>query len=114
MKKKNKNVNYLDKIPQRNEFVGWKCDENDIITLEVENKGFFNKLFQLILKKPKISYIHLDKLGSFIWKEINGELSVFEIGEKVKNTFKDEANPLYERLCKYFDILKSYNFIQWK
>ena len=35
---------------------------------------------QKLLKKPKISYIHLDERGSFIWLKIDGEKMVdFEL-----------------------------------
>ncbi len=103
--------NYLEKIPKKNPEINWT--ENDVITLEIENKGMMNRIFQKLFKKPEITYIHLDNLGSFIWKEIDGEKSVTEIGERVSEHFGDDANPLYERLIKYLEILKSYNFIEY-
>ena len=106
-----KSQNYLEFIPEKAEGLTYAVGENNIVTLEVENKGVFNRLFQLILKKPKISYIHLDDLGSFIWCHINGNNSVFEIAEMVKKSYGDNAEPLYERIIKYFEILKNYKFI---
>ncbi|MBE7038484.1 MAG: PqqD family protein [Ruminococcaceae bacterium] len=114
MKKNVINENYLDKIPVRNEKINFTSDENGIVTLEIENKGIFNKLAQKLLKKPKISYVHLDETGSFIWPLIDGEKSILALGEDVKERFKDKANPLYERLAKYFQILESYKFINFK
>ncbi len=105
--------NYLEKIPKRN-VMNFSVDEKNIITLEIENKGFANKIAQKILKKPKISYIHLDKFGSFVWNKIDGEKSIIDIGKDVEKEFGDEANPLYERLAKYFEILKSYDFVSFK
>ena len=105
--------NYLEKIPVRGNFE-WSKDDDGIVTLEVENKGIVNKLAQMILKKPKISYIHLDKMGSFIWPIIDGQKSILEISESVKEAFGEEAEPLYERLCKYFQILASYGFVTFK
>ena len=113
MKKKTKE-NYLEKIPVRNNSISFTSDENGIVTLEIENKGVFNKLAQKFLKKPKISYVHLDETGSFIWPLIDGKKSILELGKYVEEKFKDKANPLYERLAKYFQILESYNFISWK
>ena len=103
--------NYLDRVPKKNEGINWT--KEDVVTLEIENKGIMNRLFQKFFKKPKISYVHLDGMGSFIWKEIDGEKTVTEIGEKVSAHFGDDANPLYERLIKYLEILKSYNFIEY-
>lgn len=85
-----------------------------MVTLEIENKGILNRLFQKVLKKPKISYIHLDDLGSFIWNQIDGQTTVFQISEKVKETYGEKAEPLYDRLIKYLEILKNNKFIIMK
>lgn len=106
-----KNENYLDRIPMRNDMIRWTVDDANNVTLEIENTGFLNKLFQKLFKKPKVSYIHLDEMGSFVWPIIDGEKTITKIGEKVKEHFGDKAEPLYERLSKYFQILASYNFV---
>ena len=105
--------NYLERVPVRGDFK-WSADEADKITLEIENKGFFNRVAQKLFKKPKISYVHFDEMGSFIWPLIDGEKDVFEIGKLVEEHFGEKANPLYERLATYFRILESYGFIKWK
>ena len=112
--KKGDDRNYLEFIPVRSGALAWSADEKGSITLEVENTGFFNRLFQKLLKKPKISRIHLDELGSFVWPLLDGEKNVFELGELVKERFGEKAEPLYPRLAKYFKILESYHFIEMK
>ena len=102
--------NYLDLKPRKSDKISWS-EEDGKVTLEIENKGFWNRVFQKLLKKPKVSYIHLDELGSFVWPLIDGEKTVLEIGEAVEARFGEKANPLYERLVKYFEILKSYHFV---
>ncbi len=114
---KNKNVvpeNYLDKIPQHKDGLNWSVDENGRVILEVENKGIANKIMQVLLKKPKVSFIHLDEMGSFIWQKIDGKKNVFHIGKEVKEYFGDKAEPLYERLAQYFGILESYGFVEFR
>ena len=111
--KKEKQENYLDKKPVRAD-IPWHTDENGNVTLHVENKGFMNKIAQLIFKKPKVSYIHLDEMGSFIWPVLDGGKDVFEIGKAVKEHFGEKAEPLYERLSKYIQTLESYKFIEFK
>lgn len=106
--------NYLDKIPMQREGLNWSKNSNGEITLEVENKGFINKLFQLILKKPKLSYIYLDEIGNFVWPLIDGKKNIYQIGKLVKEHFGDKAEPLYERLAQYFHTLETYKFIKWK
>ena len=103
--------NFLEKKPQRNPDINWN-EKDGQITLEIENKGVFNRLAQKLLKKPKISYIHLDEMGSFIWPLIDGESDIIALGERVKEHFGDKAEPLYERLSKYIKILESYGYVK--
>ncbi len=115
MKKSNKIPdNYLEKIPMRNPSLGWSVDENGAVTLELQNKGVFNKIAQTLFKKPKVSYIHLDENGSFVWTLIDGEKSILKIGEEVKEHFGDAAEPLYPRLAQFVKILEDYKFVTLK
>lgn len=107
-----KDENFLEKIPVIKESVEWTSDENGIVTINIHNKGFFNFLAQKLFKKPKISYIHLEENGSFIWLSIDGEKNLIEIGKKVDEKFGEKAHPLYERLAKYVQMLESYGFIE--
>lgn len=114
---KNKNVitkNYLEQIPVCNPNIAWNVDENGLVTLEIENKGIFNRVAQKFLKKPKISYIHLDENGSFVWPLIDGHRDIIEIGKLVDEHFGEKAHPLYERLAKFFKIINSYGFVDFK
>ena len=110
---KKTNVNYLDKIPVHPEGIPWSKDENGIVTLEIENKGFFNKIAQKFFKRPKTSYIHLDKTGSFVWPLIDGKKCIADLAADVDAEFGEEAHPLYERLAQFFRVLDSYKFISW-
>ena len=114
MKKKNViTKNYLEKIPTCSPEIKWSKDEKGIVTLEIENKGWANRIAQVVFRRPKISYIHLDSLGSFVWPLIDGKSNIIEIGEEVDKEFGEKAKPLYERLARYFQILESYHFIDW-
>ena len=104
--------NYLDRIPVRPSHIKWRTAD-DIVTLEIENTGFMNRLAQKLFKKPKVSYIHLEKIGSFVWQTMDGEKTVTDLGKEVEAKFGEEAYPLYERLAKYFQTLDSYGFINW-
>ena len=115
MKKKNViTKNYLEQIPVRHESINWTVDDAGLVTLEIENCGFFNRIAQKLFKRPKISYVHLDENGSFIWPLIDGEKDIIAIGKEVDEHFGEAAHPLYERLAKFFQILESYHFIIWK
>ncbi len=103
---------YLEKKPAKKASLGYSSDEAGAVTLEVENKGIFNRIAQRLFGKPKISYIHLDENGSFIWLLLDGEKTVSDIGEAVREHFGEKAEPLYERLIKFITILESYGFIE--
>ena len=113
MKKKKIDKNYLERIPVHPEGIPWKTDENGIVPLEIENKGTMNRIAQKLFRKPKVSYIHLDKTGSFVWPLIDGKKTITELGKEVDAHFGEEAHPLYERLATFFNILDSYKFISW-
>lgn len=108
-----KKENYLERRPVRSKTLNWSADDEGMVTLSIENKGFFNKIAQVFFKKPKISYIHLDEMGSFVWPLIDGEKTISDIGEYVKEHFGEKAEPIYERLARHFQILNSYGFVDW-
>lgn len=112
--KKKAGENYLDKIPMRPEGISWFTDEAGIVTLDIENTGAFNRIAQKLFHKPKVSHIHLDQMGSYVWPLMDGERSLLDLGKLVEARFGDEASPLYERLAKYMQILDSYHFVNWK
>jgi len=112
MANKRKKENLLDKIPTVSSKLKWDSGENGIVTLYIENKGIFNTIAQKLFKKPRISQIHLDEMGSYVWPLIDGKRDIFELGKDVKTHFGDKAEPLYERLAKYFQMLADYGFIK--
>ncbi len=62
-----------------NKVSDWKLDDNQKVTLYVENKGIMNRIMQALIQKPKVSYIHLDEKGSFLWPMFDGKTKVSEI-----------------------------------
>ncbi len=113
--KKNKNTeNFLERKPARAEWLTWSAEDTGKVTLEIENKGLMNRICQKLFKKPPVSYVHLDDMGSFLWPYLEGEKTIIELGELVKEKSGEDAEPLYERLVKYLQILESYRFIIWK
>lgn len=106
--------NYLENVALKNPQIMWTCSQEGLVTLSRENKGIINRVAQLLLRKPKISYIHLDEFGSFVWQCIDGESDITAIGAKVKQHFGKNVEPIYERLSKYFQLLFNCGFITYK
>ena len=109
-----KPVNYLDYIPVYNESNRFETGEDGIITIFAENKGFFHSLAQKFLKKPRFSQIHLDEMGSFILPLIDGQRSVYDIAQLVKEHFGEQAEPLYNRLVTYMAMLENCGFVSFR
>lgn len=78
------------------------------------NRGLFNRIAQILFKRPKISWIELEGMGSFIWNQIDGKRNVYEIGKLVKEKYGQEAEPLYERLSTYIKTLHNSCFIVYE
>ena len=104
---------YLEKRPVRSQALSWSTGTDGTVTLEVENRGMMNRIAQKLLGKPKVSYIHLDEMGSFLWCNLDGSQSILGLGDLVDARFGQEARPLYTRLARYMQILESYRFISW-
>ena len=114
MRKKKQSINYLDLIPQRAEDLRWHTDEQTgLITLVVTNKGLFNTIAQKVFHRPRTTQVHLDETGSYLWPLIDGQKTVAELADRLKEQFGEKAEPLYPRIVKYFQIVESYHFIRF-
>ena len=108
---KKSKTNFLDYIPTCNPKYTWDADKKGIVTVHVVNSGIYNFIAQKIFKKPRISHIKLDEYGSFVWQQMDGKKSVYDISIIVGEKFGKDAEPLIDRLVKYFRILYQNKFI---
>ena len=106
--------NYLDLIPSIKENLKWNTEEDGKVTVICEHKGITDKIATFIFKMPKETQVHLDEFGSFVWLNIDGKASVYDISQKIKEEFGNKAEPLYERICKYFVMLEDNRFVEMK
>lgn len=113
-KQKESEKNYLEMIPVKSSVLNWHKDAENLVVLEVENTGIFNKFAQKFFHRPKITQVHLDKNGSFLWPLIDGEKNIAQLAELLKQEFGEAAEPLYPRIVKFFQIVESYHFIQFR
>jgi hypothetical protein len=113
MARKNKE-NYLDYIPRPNRLFQTSENPAGRIVIRTEHRGFYNFLAQKIFGKPRFSDIELDDFGTFVWKQMDGEKSIFEIGRAVKEAYGEKAEPLYERLSRFMKILHEQHYIVYE
>ena len=108
---KKKADNFLDYIPKHNSLYEYRTNGNGQVEIKMVNKGLFNRIAQIFFKRPKVSWIELPGMGTYIWNQIDGKRNVYEIGQLLKNEYGQEAEPLYERLCTYIKSLHNSCFI---
>lgn len=112
-RKKNKE-NYLDHVPKHNVLISYTTNKNNRIEIRTANSGMFERMTQILFKYPKYSYIELDEFGTFMWQQIDGEKTIFEICLLFRDRFGKEAEPLFERAAKFFWILHKKTFIVYE
>ena len=108
-----KQENYLDYIPAVSRRNTWEADKAGMVTIHMIHRGFYAWLAQRLFRRPRVSHIRLDAMGSFIFQRIDGKRTVGEIAELVKAEFGKDAEPLYDRLVKYMQILRNNGFIRY-
>lgn len=113
MAKKQKK-NYLDFVPVINSQNTWSEGEDGVVTIHMVHRGFYNRLAQKVFHTPKISHIKLDEYGSFLWKQIDGTRTIGTLAQQMKAQFGDKAEPLYDRLVKYMQILRNNRFVLFR
>ena len=102
----------LGKIPKKN--VDYDYDEESkTYTILMVHTGLNHKLAQKIWHKPKITRVRLEGMGNTVWEAINGENTIEDIGEILKEIYGEKAEPLYERLGQYLRNLEKNKFIKY-
>ena len=112
-KSKKNEKNYLDFIPVKNPDIEYETDENGIVTVFIEWKGFYHKIAQKIFRRPRVSDIKMDKSGSFVWNAIDDEKDVHQLSKEMESEFPKMEKSL-SRLIKFLEIMKDNNLIYWK
>ena len=98
--------NYLDYVFQRKPGLRWDVREEGEVVLHIRHKGFTHFIAEKLFDRPPVTHVHLEPIGSFIWQQIDGKRTVYEIGLLLREAFGDEAEPLYERLAVYMKQLE--------
>ncbi len=106
--------NFLDYIPKHNSRFLWAVNDQGHVEINQPNTGLFNRIAQLLFKRPKTSQIELEDFGSFVWQNMDGVKSVYDIGKLVKEEFGEKCEPLYERLSVYVKTLHNNEYIVYQ
>ncbi|QIB27968.1 PqqD family protein [Caloranaerobacter azorensis] len=110
-KKIKKSVNFLELVPQKNNTFKWEVDDEGLVQIIIPRNGVLDRIVRVFFKTPEVMRIDLDPIGSCVWKAIDGQRNIQDIANILKEEFGDKAEPLYERLGTYMNILRNNKFI---
>ncbi|CEH33594.1 PqqD family protein [Romboutsia lituseburensis] len=87
--------------------IKFEVNENQIVTVLEKQDHFIQRFFRkLKFKIPMYKRTELDKYGSFVFLQIDGEKTVEEIGSKLELKYGEESHPLYERLLLFLNHIE--------
>jgi hypothetical protein len=112
MKENHKEDNFLLYIPKIKHEV-WEV-RDDKVYLVFHHDRIIEKFIRWLVKKPNISDMQLDEIGSEVWKCIDGQKSVYEIGQELVNNFGEKIDPVYDRLIMYLRFLNRKGWISFE
>lgn len=107
--------NFLDFVPvAAREITVVKGGDDDLNHLEVAHKSWADWLAQKLWHRPAVTTVTLEPMGSFIWEQIDGKRSIYEIAGMVSERFGEAAEPLYGRIAAYFKTLERCGYVRWR
>lgn len=103
--------NYLDFICVPNPVQKWTEEMDGRIVVDIVHRGFYPWIAQKFFHRPKVSHIRLDDYGSKLWKEMDGEQTVDDIIQKMKQYFPAEQDRMLDRVVAFMGTLERNHFI---
>ena len=98
--------------PRRADFE-WSTNAEGLVEIKVPKfNGNLGKSFCKIIKKENIFTANMDKLGSLVWKNCDGNNTVKQILEIIKKEFPEEKN-IDQRFFSFIQQMGSLNYIDY-
>ena len=92
--------------------IKWKEDSDGIVNLKVTKfKSNLGKSFLNLIKKENYFKANMDRLGSIVWKNCDGNKTVEDILKIVKKEFPKEKN-IDHRLYLFLQNLSNLGYIE--
>jgi len=103
---------FLQYRPRRLDFK-WSTNTEGLVEMTVPKfKGNLGKSFCNVIRKENLFTANMDRLGSLVWKNCDGERTVGQILEIVKKEFPEEKN-MDQRLFSFIQQMGSLNYIDY-
>ncbi len=90
--------NFMDYVPRRNRNYQYEVDKDGKVTILVKWTGPYHKIATVLFKKPEVSRIDLDEIGSWVWLAMDGLPRRGEAGRKARPVPEDPAQQQIHRL----------------
>ncbi len=101
---KKRKIYFSDQRPEKN--INWDTgDDGKVYLLKEKSRNRIMKWIIDLFGKNQFFRIHLDETGTLVWKNINGEISIKELGEIVKKEKSEESFLNAERRVEHFIAL---------
>ena len=103
---------FLQFRPKRAEYE-WSTNKEGLIEIKVPKfTSNFGQSFCKVIKKDNIFTANMDKLGTIVWKNSDGEKSVKDILKIIKKEFPKEEN-IDQRLILFLQQMLSLRYIEF-
>ena len=106
--------NFLDLVPSYNVNYSWQLNAKGRVEIKIRHQGFFAYLATKFFHRPAFTLLELEEKGSFVWQQINGQRSVYEIGRLLQLRYPLEQQSLYSKLCIYIKSLKQMELVSYR
>ena len=104
-------ANYMDQIPIHDDKHPWRVTDDGMAEVDMEHNGFYDRIAQKMFKKPPVSHIALDKYGTVVWENMNGENTIADIVRIMEDAFPGERDRMLDRVVAFTITLKHNGFI---
>lgn len=93
--------NALESVPVRSAELTWRTKEDGTVEVDVEHRGFFDRLAQTFFKKPRVSHIALDQRGSAVWLAMDGERTLADVVSLMGERYPEETERMLDRVVTF-------------
>lgn len=96
----------LRRVYRLREGLHYEVRDGIVFVITEQNAWIQRVLRKIHYKIPETSEMELDKYGSFILQQVDGQRTVKEIGENLGAAIEEANNQLYDRLLVYLNHLE--------
>ncbi len=110
--KGNTERNLLYYVPEK-KHMDFKTKEGKVLLI-FKHKGPVERVLQWLFRKPLITDIELDSIGSRAWFCMDGHNTLYDIGRILEEEFGDQCRPVYKRLAVFIRYMAAQGWITLK